>query len=137
MPQPQPGIALDKFQRVVKSVGLYPPEAFYFVQAGLQYAAEMTHGPVDPLATPASRHITGAQLALGLREFAWERWGLMARSALANWGIQSTLDFGRIVFALIDAGFLQRQPTDSLNDFADVYDFASFEQYKMKLGSIT
>ena len=48
---------------------------------------------------------------------------LLARAVLATWGIRSTDDFGRIVFAMIDAGLLQKQPDDTIADFADVFDF--------------
>ncbi|HUU83298.1 MAG TPA: hypothetical protein VM243_07325, partial [Phycisphaerae bacterium] len=39
------------------------------------------------------------------------------------WNITSTLDFGHIVFALIQHDFMQRQPDDQLDDFDRVYDF--------------
>ncbi len=71
-----------------------------------------------------NRHVTGQQLCVTLRDIAIERWGLLARSVLEHWGVYSTLDFGRIVFALVDNQILSKQPTDSLRDFDRVFDFA-------------
>ena len=110
----------------LRSAGDYSIEAFYFVQEGLQFAADRVHGPAKATLTEpdGTRHINGRQLCEGLRAFALERWGLMARAVLSIWGVRSTGDFGRIVFAMIEAELLQKQPTDSLKDFANVYDFA-------------
>ena len=44
---------------------------------------------------------------------------------LAHWGIATTADIGAIVYALIAAGLLIRQPEDRLEDFEDVYAFSS------------
>jgi uncharacterized repeat protein (TIGR04138 family) len=76
-------------------------------------------GGIDNL----NRHVSGRQLCWGLRDFALERWGLMARTVLNRWRIDSTSDFGRIVFAFIEHNLMQKQPEDTLEDFEDVYDF--------------
>jgi len=76
-------------------------------------------GGIDAL----NRHVTGQQLCLGLRDLAIERWGWMARVVLAHWGVHSTRDFGRIVFALVENQILSKQPTDSIHDFDRGYDF--------------
>jgi len=81
-----------------------------------------------------NRHVTGRQLCWTIRDVALERWGLMARSLLASWNITSTEDIGRIVFALVDHGWLQKQPTDSFEDFRQVFSFAEAfdKQYRIK-----
>lgn len=81
------------------------------------------HGKLAVRRPEQPRHISGQQLCEGLRDIAIERWGLMAPAVLASWGIHRTLDFGKIVFALIDAEVFQKQPQDRLEDFANVYDF--------------
>ncbi len=86
--------------------------------APLQKLVRAAGGPVA-----FNRHVSGQQLCWGLREYAIQRWGLMARAVLRRWHIHSTLDFGRIVFRLIDEGNLRKQATDTLEDFKDVYDF--------------
>ena len=112
-----PKLALD--------LGPYPQEAFEFVQRGLSYTVQkIHHSQTDP---DASRHVSGQQLCEGLREFAFRQWGMLARVVLERWGINATLDFGRIVFTLIEAGQMQKTPDDSIEDFRDVYDFKAFD----------
>ncbi len=71
-----------------------------------------------------NRHVTGEQLCWAVRDCALQRWGLMARAVLGRWGMTCTEDIGTIVFALVDNDWLQKQPTDHIEDFEDVYDFA-------------
>lgn len=122
-------------QQVARDAGLYPAEAYEFVQRGLSYTVEKVHaGVADP---DASRHVSGQQLCEGLREFALTQWGMLARTVLRRWGIHSTLDFGRIVFALIDAGQMQKTDDDTLEDFRNVFDFrTAFEAgYRIQMAS--
>jgi uncharacterized repeat protein (TIGR04138 family) len=69
------------------------------------------------------RHVSGQELCWALRDLALKRWGLMAEAVLRGWGIKETLDFGRIVFAMIDHDFMQRRPDDRLEDFDRIYSF--------------
>lgn len=70
------------------------------------------------------RHITGRELAGGCRDLALQRYGVLARTVLEYWGITSTNDFGDLVFTLVELGLLLSQPTDTREDFADVFEFA-------------
>jgi uncharacterized repeat protein (TIGR04138 family) len=112
-------------QEIVDELSLYPLEAFRFVEEGLSFAANEIHGPLPPgKPVPApTRHISGQQLCEGLRRYALLQWGLLAQTVLRRWNITCTLDFGRIVFALIDAKRLQKTDHDSLDDFRNVFDF--------------
>ena len=104
----------------------YPPEAFVFIREGLRAAAVHTHGPEPEMANPAlvgKRHVSGQQLCEGLREVAIRRWGLFTKTVLASWNIRATLDFGQIVYALIDNDMMQKTEGDSLEDFRDAFDF--------------
>ena len=49
--------------------------------------------------------------------------GTDGATVLRRWNITSTLDFGRIVFALIEVKQMQRTEDDSIDDFRNVYDF--------------
>src|SRR5689334_20631101 len=85
-------------EEVAEEIGLYPVDAFEFVQRGLHYTVKKIHGEMrDP---EKSRHVSGQDLCEGLREFALTEWGMLARTVLRRWNINSTMDFGRIVFAL-------------------------------------
>jgi uncharacterized repeat protein (TIGR04138 family) len=70
-----------------------------------------------------NRHVTGGEMCWGLRDYAQHRWGLLARTVLNGWNIHHTFDFGRLVFAMIDYEFMQSQPSDSIEDFRNVFDF--------------
>ncbi|HQY89266.1 MAG TPA: hypothetical protein PK402_11450, partial [Tepidisphaeraceae bacterium] len=99
---------------VAEAQNRYARDAFHFIQRGLAYTAEMTYFPVESPNT--NRHVDGRQLCLGLREFAFRQWGPLSPVVLERWGICSTLDFGFIVFQLIEAGVFHRQKSDTLND---------------------
>lgn len=78
-------------------------------------------------------HITGPELLESVREFALERFGLLARTVFHCWSIHATDDFGRVVFDLIDRGLMSKTDGDQLSDFCDVYDFeeALDNQYRI------
>jgi uncharacterized repeat protein (TIGR04138 family) len=44
-------------------------------------------------------------------------------AVLAGWNVRRTDDFGRIVFAMIDAGLFSKSSRDSIDDFRGVFDF--------------
>jgi len=71
-----------------------------------------------------SRHVSGRQLCEGLRDFAIQEYGLLARTVLRRWRVYRTADFGCIVFAMVDAGMMQKTDEDTADDFADVYLFS-------------
>lgn len=108
-------------QQVVDAVGTYPVDAFIFVREGLSYTADKIHGQGDD--PESTRHISGRDLCMGLREYAQHKWGYLARTVLRRWNITTTLDFGRIVFALVEHNHMQKTEDDSLLDFRQVYEF--------------
>src|SRR3954469_23361671 len=91
---------------VVEEVGLYPVQAYEFIQQGLGYTVHKIHG--EKKEPDTNRHVNGRALCEGLRDFALQRWGLMAGTVLKRWNLKRTMDFGRIVFALIDGGLMQK-----------------------------
>ncbi len=104
--------------RIAPRAGRFHPRAFLFVLAALEHIQQQL---------PERRHVSGGELAHACRELALEQYGLLARTVLGHWGIDSTGDFGEIGYALIDAGLLVRQPEDKLEDFDGVYAFDVFE----------
>ena len=92
----------------------FDEHAYLFVLSALEYCqARLTE----------RRHIGGRELAGACRDLALERYGVLARLVLDHWGVRSTRDIGDVVFTLVDLGLLISQPTDSRDDFTDVYDF--------------
>ncbi len=69
------------------------------------------------------RHVNGQQLCLGLREYAINRYGKMACVVLKHMNIHTTDDFGRIVFAMIEAKQMSRSEGDKFEDFCNVFNF--------------
>lgn len=70
-----------------------------------------------------TRHITGRDLCYGLRDFATQQYGLLAKGVLRRWQIHRTEDFGAIVFALVENNILRKTENDSIEDFINVFDF--------------
>lgn len=103
-----------------RSAGPYPKSAFDFVRDGLAHTVSTIHSD----APEGARHVSGQQLCMGLREYAILKYGLLAPAVLAHWNLARTDDFGRIVFAMVDAGLMSKTPQDSLDDFRSVFDFA-------------
>ena len=118
------GSFLEKIEGVLDHDPSYKFEAYTFVLAAL-------HDTVARLKAP--RHVTGQELALGISQYALDQFGPMAMTVLHYWGVRSTLDFGKIVFALIDVKLLSKQPEDTLEDFDKVYEFADvFGKYRIE-----
>jgi len=69
------------------------------------------------------RHVTGEELAHGVRKLALRQYGPMARTVLEHWGIHGTEDLGEIVFAMVDCGVLIKREEDSRESFRGLFDF--------------
>jgi uncharacterized repeat protein (TIGR04138 family) len=72
---------------------------------------------------PERRHISGRELAEGVRDVALDRFGVLARTVLEHWGIRATEDVGEVVFTLVEGGVLVKQDEDRIEDFREIYDF--------------
>ena len=106
---------LQKIQTLTQRDSRYKPEAYLFLLAAL-------HFTVSQLAE--RRHVTGQELLEGIRLYGLDQFGPLARQVFEHWGIQSTEDFGRIVFLLVEVKLLGKTEEDSIADFQEVYDFA-------------
>jgi uncharacterized repeat protein (TIGR04138 family) len=92
----------------------FDERAYLFVLSALEFCQQRL---------PERRHITGRELSLACRDLALERFGVMSRLVLESWGVKTTADLGDVVFALVDLGLLMSQPTDTRDEFADVFNF--------------
>ena len=106
---------LQKIQTMCRQDNRYKPESYLFVLAGLHFTVTQL---------PEPRHITGQELLKGLKLYGLEQFGPLALQVFQHWGVQTTEDFGRIVFNLVDAKLLRKTEEDRLEDFREVYDFA-------------
>jgi uncharacterized repeat protein (TIGR04138 family) len=100
--------------------GKFRPEAYFFLLRALEYTRRRLQ---------RSGHVSGRELAECARDLALEDFGPMALEVVGHWGLTATIDFGRIVYDLIEADLLRKTDEDSLEDFVGVYDFReAFEQ---------
>ncbi len=106
----------------LRNAGCYPIEAYHFVRDGLTWTSEQILAE-DRESLGLSRHVSGQELCMGLRDLAIHRYGMLARMVLEVWGVHRTEDFGHLVYAMIDAGFFREASADSIDDFSNVYDF--------------
>jgi len=104
-----------KLEEIAKEDGRFSAGALKFVYEGLGYTAKK--------AATEPNHVTGQALCEGLKKLAIEKWGRLAMLVLNRWNIKTTRDFGEIVYLMIKHRWLSVQPTDSIDDFNDVYDF--------------
>jgi uncharacterized repeat protein (TIGR04138 family) len=92
----------------------YKADAYEFVLQGLGFTQNKLK---------RQAHVTGKELALGLRDYAIEQYGALAQQVLSHWGISQTQDFGEIVYNMIEKKLLSKSEEDYLADFNSVYDF--------------
>jgi uncharacterized repeat protein (TIGR04138 family) len=99
-------------------------KAYDFVRSGLDQTVKDLRKK-DAARAERSRHVTGAELLEGLRIYALEQYGPLAKTVLNSWGINRGGDFGEIVFNLIEHNVFSKTESDRREDFADTYDFES------------
>ena len=68
-------------------------------------------------------HVSGGELLEGIRDYALEQYGPMAKTLFDTWNVKTCEDFGRIVFHLVDFGVLGKTENDSEEDFRQCYTF--------------
>ncbi len=124
----------DRIIHVARSDGRYDPAAFFFVNEVVAAAVKwLKTGEMKPHDVAPSRgdeegvnfHISGYELLEAFRRLARERWGLMARTVLASWGMGGTEDVGEIVFLMVNDEKLEwkRRESDTKAEFEGVFDF--------------
>ena len=86
----------------------YRSEAYYFV-------AEAVNFTVDKHLRQG--HVSAAELLDGIREFAVQKFGVVACNVLESWGLHHEIDAGNVVYLLIGAGMLRASDDDSPEDF--------------------
>jgi uncharacterized repeat protein (TIGR04138 family) len=97
-------------------------KAYAFVRHALDHTVkELRRGQPDRASK--SPHVTGAELLEGVRTYALEQFGPLAKTVLNGWGIRMCSDVGDIVFNLIDYNVFSKTDSDRREDFADIYDF--------------
>lgn len=104
----------DVLKDLIRKDGRYARDAYIFVSEALRFTVERIG---------ERRHVSGQELLAGIRDLARERFGLLAPTVFERWGVRSTEDFGHIVFGMVEAGLMTKQPSDRLEHFRDGFDF--------------
>jgi len=98
----------------------FDKNAYLFLNRALEYTVK--HLRREALSGEA-RHVTGHELLDGIRRFALDEYGPLARTVLEEWGIHSCADFGAMVFLMVEFKLLGKTERDNPEDFANGYDF--------------
>lgn len=80
-----------------------------------------------PDAGPGEIQVTAGQLCDGIRELAFDEFAHRGEALLRlrAWGIESSEDVGRIIYALVSVGHLHTSPEDSPSDFDGLFTLAT------------
>jgi len=110
----------DMLEPILKRDPRYMENAYYFVRDALDHTVRQFEKP---------RHISGQELLEGIRNYALSEYGPVAKRVLSEWGINECIDFGNIVFNLVNEGLLGKTEEDSIEDFMNGYEFSeAFDQ---------
>ena len=104
----------DRLKDVVCRDGRYHVNAYRFVYEALDYTVKQFE---------KKRHISGRELLEGIKNLALEQFGALAIMVFDVWGVRKTIDFGNIVFNLVEAELMSRSEDDTREDFDNVYNF--------------
>lgn len=97
----------------------FDENAYHFVREALDFTIKLMEKPLEGV----GRHVKGGELLEGIRQFALQEFGPLAKTVLNRWGVTRCEDFGDIVFNLVNKGVLGKTDEDRKEDFAGGYDF--------------
>lgn len=86
----------------------FKPEVYGFVLAGLDFHRSKSE---------KEGHLDAHELVEAVSELARMKFGPMARSVLANWGVTESIHIGTIVYNLIEMDILTKTEDDTLEQF--------------------
>jgi len=104
----------EALKKIIDDDKRYKLEAYIFVLEALFYSRKKFK---------KEGHITGPQLLEGIRDLALQRFGPLAKMVFEHWGIKMTVDFGNIVFNMVNTKILGKTDEDRIEDFEGIYDF--------------
>jgi len=107
---------------ICKEDARFEKQSYIFVRQALDSTVKELKKK-SPERTGKSLHVSGAELLNGIRVYALDQFGPMAKTVLNKWGITRCTDFGDIVFNLIEYNVFSKTESDRREDFADIYDF--------------
>ncbi len=100
----------ERVHGIVESDPRFRREAYEFAMRALEHTTTRV--------IRQRRHVSGQELLSGVIDLAKQEFGDLAWTVFQEWGVKSGEDFGTIVFHLVEAGVLGKQPGDAIEDFA-------------------
>ena len=100
----------------------YDRKAYTFLRQGLDHTVKELKRK-EAAKAGKSQHVSGAELLDGLRGFALDQYGPLAKTVLNSWGIKRCGDFGEMVFNLIEYNVFSKTENDRREDFIELYSF--------------
>ncbi|MFP4106051.1 MAG: Minf_1886 family protein [Phycisphaerae bacterium] len=118
-------------EQIIAEDGRYPIQAYGFLHEAMSRTVEQVHG--EDAGGMGARHVTGQDICRNIRDMALERWGMLARTVLRRWNVHGTIDFGNMVYLLIQHNHMKKTDEDSIEDFRNVYDLDDALKYEFDL----
>ena len=112
-------ISPEETAAILKEDPRYAADAYPFIGEALACTTKI----LDKPAAGPDHHVTGAELLEGIRQYALQEYGPMAKTILNSWGIHECRDFGQIVFNLVNQKILGKTEDDSPSDFEGGFNF--------------
>jgi uncharacterized repeat protein (TIGR04138 family) len=109
-------------EQIRKEDARYDKRAYFFLRHGLDHTVKEIRKRENER-IQKSGHVKGQELLLGLRDYALDQYGPMAKTVLNEWGITRCTHFGDIVYNLIEYNIFSRTESDNREDFSDIYSF--------------
>ena len=109
----------ETLSQIIKEDSRYHAEAYVFMRDALDFSSKILKKP----AKGPQKHISAAELLEGIRQYALREYGPLTMTVLDYWGIHNCVDFGQIVFNLVNKNILRKTESDSIHDFDGGYDF--------------
>ena len=107
---------------ICKEDARFDRKAYSFIREGLDFAVKDLKKR-EAERSRQSLHVSGAELLVGIRIFALDQYGPLAITVLNSWGITRCMDFGELVFNLIEYNVFSKTDNDRREDFTEVYTF--------------
>ena len=113
-----------KLEKIIKQDSRYKADAYEFVMQARWFTQKKLN---------RKDHVSGQELLEGIREFGLEQFGPMTKSVFQHWGVESTVDFGEIVFNMVESGLMSKTDNDTREEFKDVFNFdEELDVFKVK-----
>lgn len=109
-------------EQIRKEDPRFDKRAYFFLRHGLDHTVkDLSKRGGERI--QQSRHVSGGELLDGLRDYALEQFGPMAKMVLNEWGVTRCPDFGDMVFNLIEYQVFSKTENDRREDFGDRFTF--------------